>query len=398
MLSQRSVNVLFDPPRRSHRYHVEFFQGLPKQPPVFPVWATPAYSNSNFRILSYVIEAISKTEFAATVEREVLQPLGLSDTYTLKPKDGVGIIPNGDSLWGQDVGDDLSYVLPYYHSCPSFKSQKLSLFLSVNRTAGFYSSVRDLCDFGRAILGASQLSLAESRRWLKPLSHTASLLKSIGMPWEIFRQPTTDHVVDFYTKGGSLGAYNSIVVLIPDYDVVFSVLTAGPDVYLVANAAEIVRENLMPALDTAAREQARSQYVGDYCIASHGNASDRITLSIDEGPGLLIDKWIINGQDFLATASNYAVSTGSGPLQNIRIYPTGLETSEKVAFRAAFNTSDPSPSDASGIFSPGVDAWGNVDNLVYGQKPVDLILFTVDSHGIAQKIECSALRKPLPRC
>lgn len=270
--------------------------------------------------------------------------------------------------------------------------------MSVNRTAGFYSSVKDLCNLGRAILGASQLTLAESRRWLKPLSHTASLLKSIGMPWEIFRQPTTDHVVDFYTKGGSLGAYNSIVVLIPDYGVIFSVLVAGPDIYLVSNAAEIVRQNIMPVLDAAAREQAKSQYVGDYCVSSHGNITDHMTLSIDQGPGILIENWISNGQDLLAAASNYAVSTGSGPLQTLRIYPTGLETPGKVAFRAAFNTSDPSPSDASGIFSPGVDAWGDVDSLVYGQKPTDLFLFQVDSHGIAQTIECSALRKELPRC
>ena len=100
--------------------HIEFFQGLPKQPPVFPVWATPAYSNSNFRILSYVVEAITKTDFGTTVENEVLRPLGLSNTYTLKPKDSLGIIPDGDSSWGQDVGQDLPYVLSYIHFHPSY--------------------------------------------------------------------------------------------------------------------------------------------------------------------------------------------------------------------------------------------------------------------------------------
>jgi CubicO group peptidase (beta-lactamase class C family) len=76
------------------------------------VWATPAYSNSNFRVLSYVIEAITKTEFAATVESDVIRPLGLSNTFSLKPKDSVGIIPDGDSSWGIDVGQDLGYVVP----------------------------------------------------------------------------------------------------------------------------------------------------------------------------------------------------------------------------------------------------------------------------------------------
>ena len=165
-----------------------------------------------------------------------------------------------------------------------------------------------------------------------------------------------------------------------------------------SNAAEIVRQNIIPVLDAAAREQARSQYVGDYCVSLHGNVTDRITLTIDGGPGLLVSKWISNGQDYLSVASQYAISTGSGPLESIRIYPTGLETSGIIAFRAAFKTSNPSPSDASGIFSPGADVWGSVDSLVYGQKPVDLFLFTVDSKGVAQTVECSALRKVLPKC
>lgn len=268
----------------------------------------------------------------------------------------------------------------------------------VNRTAGFYSSAKDLCNLGRAILGSSQLTPAETRRWLKPHSHTASLWFSVGMPWEIFRQQTTNHVVDFYTKGGSLGAYNSMLVLVPDYDVVFSVLAAGPDPYLVSNAAEMVRQHIMPVLEAAAREQAKSQYVGKYCLSSNGQTTDLIALSIDDGPGLLVDRWISNGKDFLAIASQYAVSTGSGPLQAIRLYPAGLQASGEVAFRAAFNTSMPSPSGTTGLFSPGLEAWGGVDNLVYGQKPMDLFLFEIDSHGVAQTVECSAMRKVLQKC
>lgn len=208
----------------------------------------------------------------------------------------------------------------------------------------------------------------------------------------------TDHVVDFYTKGGSLGAYNSILVLIPDYDVVFSVLAAGIDNSLVSNVAEVVRLNIMPILDIAAREQANAQYVGDYCLSSGGRVTDRITLSIDGGPGLLVDEWISNGQDFLAVVSNFALSTGSGALQTIRLYPTGLEVPGKIAFRATFNTSDPSPSDAAGLFSPGLESWGSVDNYVYGQKPMDLFLFNLDPRGVARAVECSAMRKVLPKC
>ncbi|KAJ5620773.1 hypothetical protein N7510_004757 [Penicillium lagena] len=349
-------------------------QGLHKQPPVFPVWATPSYSNANFRILSYIFESITNTSFVKGVEKDVLRPLDLSNTYTIKPQDSVGIIPTGDSLWGQFLGQDLA-------------------------AAGFYSSAKDLCTFGGAILGSSQLTPAETRRWLKPHSHTASLLLSVGMPWEIYRQQTGDHVVEFYTKDGSYGAYNSILILVPDYDIVFSVLTAGPDSNLVINAAEIVRQNIMPALEEAARKQAKTQYEGEYCLSSDGQMTDLIALSVDDGTGLLVDKWISNGRDFLAIASQYAENTGSGALQTVRLYPSEFRTSGKVAFRAVFNTSYPRTSGGTPrLFSPGLEAWSSVDNLIYGQKPMDLFLFKIDSHGVAQTVECSGLRKVLPKC
>lgn len=98
-------------PIAQRNYILEFFQGLPKQPPVFPVFSTPGYSNANFRILSYVIQVITSSSFATAVERDVLDPLSLSNTYTIKPEDKLGIIPDGNSSWGQNVGQDLSYVL-----------------------------------------------------------------------------------------------------------------------------------------------------------------------------------------------------------------------------------------------------------------------------------------------
>ncbi|KAJ5832048.1 hypothetical protein N7474_000359 [Penicillium riverlandense] len=361
-------------PPCTRKEFLQGLQGLDKQPPVFPVWATPSYSNANFRILSYVFESITNMSFATGVEKDVLRPLDLSNTYTIKPQDSVGIIPTGVSLWGQFLGQDLA-------------------------DAGFYSSAKDLCNFGRAILDSSQLTPAETRRWLKPHSHTASLLLSVGMPWEIYRQQTGEHVVDFYTKDGSYGAYNSILILVPDYGMVFSVLTAGPDSNLVINAAEIVRQNIMPALEAAARKQAKTQYEGKYCLSSGGQMTDLIALSVDDGTGLLVDKWISNGQDFLAIASQYAEDTGSGPLQTVRLYPTELQAAGKVAFRAVFNTSGGrTGAGAPRLFSPGVEAWSSVDNLVYGQKPMDLFLFDIDFHGVARTVECSGLRKVLPKC
>ena len=54
---------------------------------------------------------------------------------------------------------------------------------------------------------------------MKPVTHTSSLTSSVGAPWEIFRMKIPRGVVDLYTKGGDIGVYSSLLVLVPDYDV-----------------------------------------------------------------------------------------------------------------------------------------------------------------------------------
>ena len=92
-----------------------------------------------------------------------------------------------------------------------------------------YSSPADISKLGRAILQSTLLSKAQTRRWMKPVSHTADIAISVGAPWEIHRVvvPSTKRVVDLYTKSGGIGAYTSKLILIPDFDVGFSILAAS---------------------------------------------------------------------------------------------------------------------------------------------------------------------------
>jgi CubicO group peptidase (beta-lactamase class C family) len=74
--------------------------------PVFLPHSTPIYSNTAFRILSYALEAITEDNFENIMSECVLKPLVLDHTSISKPADILGVIPEGDSMWSYDIGDE----------------------------------------------------------------------------------------------------------------------------------------------------------------------------------------------------------------------------------------------------------------------------------------------------
>lgn len=193
------------------------------------------------------------------------------------------------------------------------------------------------------------------------------------MPWEIYKQDVEGHVIDFYTKGGSIGQYGSLLVLIPEYDFVFAVLAAGSNVSLSLAAADTVRNHLVPALGAVSRTQAATQYAGHY-VSTQGNNS--ISITSDEGFGLLIDGWIINGVDFMQAMAEYAKQTGSGELEAVRLYPADMGPKGQ-AFRLVFITQGNIEQKNGELFAHGMKAWTSVDQLVYGQQPMDELVFSI---------------------
>ncbi|GAW26800.1 putative beta-lactamase transpeptidase-like [Rosellinia necatrix] len=76
--------------------------------PVFAPYTTPVYSNIGFRILGYVLEAISGTSYDDLLQSIVLGPLGLTDTSaTLPPNGGGWVIPSGsENGFHEKYGDE----------------------------------------------------------------------------------------------------------------------------------------------------------------------------------------------------------------------------------------------------------------------------------------------------
>ena len=53
------------------------------------------------------MEALVGGEYENIVNKSIIQPLALQGTSVRKPRDNVrGVIPQGDSYWDYDVGDE----------------------------------------------------------------------------------------------------------------------------------------------------------------------------------------------------------------------------------------------------------------------------------------------------
>ena len=268
------------------------------------------------------------------------------------------------------------------------------------RSGGLYASTRDLLSIGKSVLNFEALSPVATRQWLKPATFTSSIGTFVGRPWEIARSDnvTSDkRVVDFYTKSGNLYDYSSIVVLIPDYGIVMTLASAGPDsgsFQIQAIVTQLVWA-LLPAIEAAGKAEAQPIFPGTYQAGPDNNVTASITVVIDDGPGLHVTNFTSQGHDMIAV---YAQLTGS-PIPEVRMYPTDLtasnSTSQQVAWRAVYNTiPDASAVDRQFFFAQGsCQTWSIEDVLSYGLTALDDFVFTLGPKGQKdESINARALR------
>jgi hypothetical protein len=248
------------------------------------------------------------------------------------------------------------------------------------RTAGLFSTSGDLSKFNRAILRNTLLGPAETRTWLKPTIFTSSLYNAVGAPWEIYR-PTfltsKPRPIDHYTKEGDVpqNGYSAIIVIIPEYNLGVSILTAGDDSYD-ANLAlfDTVQGYLIPLVEAAAREQAKAKYAGQY-ISSESSSQSSLELIVDDGPGLKISEWTNNGKDMLSLYDDILLG-GSGANVDARIYLVGEVERWRVTFEKEHNAGEVT------VLSTACRTWEAVDHIRYGGLPCDEIDFGNNDHGI----------------
>jgi CubicO group peptidase (beta-lactamase class C family) len=361
-----------------------FFSDIALEHPVVAPFSTPIYSNAAFQILSYVLEAITSNPFSTSFNNQLIRPLNLNaTTYSLpstNPSSSVIPINATASWYNADILDETP-------------------------AGGYYSSINDLRRIGISILSSTLLTPAQTRRWMKPLTFTSDANFSVGAPWEIVRAPNLNRTSYLYTKSGDIGLYSAELALLPDYDVGFTVLAAGLQTDAnVRIISDILAAVFVPALEAAAKQEADQVYAGTYTGPAGTNSS--LTVVTDGSPGLGVTRWMENGTDVLpligiilgATPDQLAQLAAVGGGVSIRLYPTGLMSSDgtKAAWRAVYEVL-PEPSDP-GAFSQNCVTWVTVDSVIYGAVGADEFLFNLSTGGgSAVSIEPRVLRTELQR-
>ncbi len=323
-----------------------------------------------FQLLAYAVENITGTPFPDLVKRQIIEPLNLRRTFLTTPSNltsNAAIAPG----WDQDFGDE----------APS---------------AGYYLSASDLTTVGSSILSSTLLPAKLTRKWLKPLTHTSSLVMSIGRPWEIIRARVpvnvggskNTRVVDVYTKqGGGGGSYTSLLALSPAHNIGITILTssgapAGGEDF--ATIKRLVLDTWLAAAEQAARDEAARAYGGRYVLGP--NSTVEIGLHPDE-PGLFVRKFTSEGTDMLELFGRLGGHGSDSQKLAAWLYPMGLSgrafSGTEVAFRATFGVLGvPAAEDCV--------SWAEADRLRYGGYPSDLALF-----GVGGRWDVSSVRFPL---
>lgn len=260
-----------------------------------------------------------------------------------------------------------------------------------------YSSIADLSAFALSILNSTLLDPVQTSHWLKPRTHTSSLTASVGGPWEIFRtnELTPDgRVIDIYTKNGGIGAYGSYLILVPDYNVAITCLSAGSN-NVFPQIPEAVLKVMIPVIDKVGREQATKKFVGVYKDAK-GHSNMNITIT---DTGLRVSQWFNDGKDILFEYANIFQ-----PFQ-LDLYPTGVNRAFKYEGQSKADHEVSYMEQWRGVYSyfeyaydgflDQCSTWLGIDGNVYGQEALDEFVFDVSAKGEVKSIRNRALRTVL---
>ncbi|KAF3770174.1 beta-lactamase/transpeptidase-like protein, partial [Cryphonectria parasitica EP155] len=221
----------------------QFFTDYPTQHPVVSAFQTPIYSNAAYQILSYAIENITGQTMEAIFDQHLVADLNLTSTSYAAPN------------------TTTNAVIPPFDTTISWFSADLH---DETPAGGYYSSINDIRAISKAMLSSAQLDPAVTRRWMKPHSLLSNPDAMVGAPWELQRAPGSPYLM-MMTKSGDVGIYASYVVLVPELEVGFTVLTAGAGYQAnVEILADVLAAVLVPAARAAARDEAKAKYEGVY--------------------------------------------------------------------------------------------------------------------------------------
>ncbi|KAL9601233.1 MAG: hypothetical protein Q9219_002638 [cf. Caloplaca sp. 3 TL-2023] len=358
----------------------DYVKGAQARPPVFLPWTSPQYTDFGFMMLGHAIASITNKSIHEIYRESIFGPLGMESSLSLPPQDNASwenvVLPR------DILNSPLSPALAPEVTLPS---------------GGIFSTINDLAKLGTAILNSTLLSPEQTRKWMKPISHTDQLQYAVGRPWEIYRHVhrKSGIVTDIYTKSGDSGAYGGYIVLIPNFDAGFSIIgtsTLPARGLITAEIADIVTNSMLPALQAQAEAEAEHNFAGTY-ISTDKNLDTRLVISLNHTehsrPGLVLSSFVSNGTDLLDTL----IFGGTKP---IRLLPSVFDAQGR---KAAFRTSPfhkPKEGLFLGSFNVAAD-WITGDSGTYGGLAVGLFVFDLNASGSPVAVEPAAWRVKLSK-
>jgi CubicO group peptidase (beta-lactamase class C family) len=372
----------FPPPgQRTRNLHPqcnlsEILRNIKHVPAVFPPASQATYSNIAFSLVGAIIERSTKRAFVDVLNDTILMPLSMRSTRMSAPEDLAGAVPGCPNDWSKQFGADIP-------------------------TAGLYSTASDLSIYIRSILGAQLLPPHKVKNWLKPHSWTQrGTTSAYGIPWEILRTSrlTPDaRPIEIVSKGGSLRGYYSSLILIPEFGIGFSILTAAPSVKVMEDLRELLTKLVVSLMDEIFRKLTRTRYAGVYSSngeTSGGGHSSVLELEVQRNSGLTIKKWISNGTDFLQT---YASFQNKKRPWEAQLLPTGVidsTTAGQIEYWR-LDMVDESTTNNDHIWADAI--WTDIDDLQYAGKAVGEFGFLKNASGDVVAVIPTALGTNLRR-
>ncbi|KAK5710187.1 hypothetical protein LTR15_012987 [Elasticomyces elasticus] len=287
------------------------------------------------------------------VTTNIFVPLGLKSTTFDAPSRSMGAIPAGDSQWGSKLGVD-------------------------NASGGIYTSSTDMIRFLRYILN-NYNTISPTINWFSPVTYSTGSHNLFGAPWEIFRTTAilteTNRPVTIMTKGGGLAGYYSYSLLIPDYNLVISILLAG-ELSALDPLLGFITTPLIRAIENLAQNELETRYAGTYA-ATNLNSS------------------LVLAQTPSRSLHFVAAQAGQGDDIYYQITPTSEyrhrnnnQTGEVWRFINVLDT--PAETNVTS------DIWNdfcvaNMDPISYGGKPLTEVIFWTEG-GEVTEVELSAFR------
>lgn len=351
----------------------ELLESIRTKPPLFAPKQKSTYSNIAFELLGLVLSNVSGVPYEEYIDTAILQPLEMSGTSFSKPRDSVAVLPKNVS-WYWDIDEGVQ-----------------------NPTGGLYAPSSDMSKFLRYILTHFN-GVTHALNWMHPVSFTAGVNSFYGIPWEMFRTDkilgVSGRAVTFVTKGGGLPAYQTIIMLVPEYELGITILTAG-DEDLLDVLRDLVTAPLIRAADKVAQRQVEETYAGTY-KAAHLNSSMELIYS--ENLGLEISTWISNGTNMMAEVITeyFHVPAATFHAQTI---PTLLYRDEESRTGEQWRivvVQSPSREAAASVWDDF--CFTDVDTMMYAGRPLnEMVFWDKGADGKYQTLELPAFRISLGR-